>query len=128
MLKIKWCGVSLIRWKKNNKVKTALEYQINSEIYSICRCCWNVATYKWKVHNGKIEIISFVIKRFVLNQPSLSTLEVGNRFNELNHGFLFYQLIEVFMKWYLYIVIYRVIAFIFLFLPRNITKDLFIID
>jgi hypothetical protein len=23
-------------------------------IYSICRCCWNVATYKWKVHNGKI--------------------------------------------------------------------------
>ena len=128
MLKIKWCGVSLIRWKKNNKVKTALEYQINSEIYSICRCCWNVATYKWKVYNGKIEIISFVIKRFVLNQPSLSTLEVGNRFNELNHGFLFYQLIEVFMKWYLYIVIYRVIAFIFLFLPRNITKDLFIID
>ena len=128
MLKIKWCGVSLIRWKKNNKVKTALEYQINSEIYSICRCCWNVATYKWKVHNGKIEIVSFVIKRFVLNQPSLSTLEVGNRFNELNHGFLFYQLIEVFMKWYLYIVVYRVIALIFLFLPRNITKDFFIID
>ena len=30
--------------------------------YSICRCCWNVATYKWKVHNGKIEIISFVVK------------------------------------------------------------------
>jgi hypothetical protein len=24
------------------------------DIYSICRCCWNVATYKWKVHNGKI--------------------------------------------------------------------------
>jgi hypothetical protein len=20
-----------------------------------CRCCWNVATYKWKIHNGKIE-------------------------------------------------------------------------
>ena len=128
MLKIKWCGVSLIRWKKNNKVKTALEYQINSEIYSICRCCWNVATYKWKVHNGKIEIISFVIKRFVLNQPSLSTLEVGNRLNALNHRFLFYQLIEVFMKWNLYIVVYRVIALIFLFLPRNITKDFFIID
>ena len=31
-------------------------------IYSICRCCWNVATYEWKVHNGKIEIISFVVK------------------------------------------------------------------
>ena len=32
------------------------------DIYSICRCCWNVATYKWKVHNGKIEIIPFVVK------------------------------------------------------------------
>jgi hypothetical protein len=32
------------------------------DIYSICRCCWNVATYKWKVHNGIIEIISFVVK------------------------------------------------------------------
>jgi hypothetical protein len=28
------------------------------DIYSICRCSWNVATYIWKVHNGKIEIIS----------------------------------------------------------------------
>jgi hypothetical protein len=28
----------------------------------ICRCCWNVATYEWKVHKGKIEIISFVVK------------------------------------------------------------------
>jgi hypothetical protein len=32
------------------------------DIYSICRFCWNVATYKWKVHNGNIEIISFVVK------------------------------------------------------------------
>jgi hypothetical protein len=32
------------------------------EIYSICKCCWKVATYKWKVHNGKIEIISFVVR------------------------------------------------------------------
>jgi hypothetical protein len=32
------------------------------DIYSICRCCWNVAIYKWKVHNGKIEIISFGVK------------------------------------------------------------------
>jgi hypothetical protein len=32
------------------------------DIYSICMCCWNDATYKWKVHNGKIEIISFVVK------------------------------------------------------------------
>ena len=32
------------------------------DIYSIYRCCWDVATCKWKIHNGKIEIISFVIK------------------------------------------------------------------
>jgi len=25
-------------------------------------CCWNVAKYKWRIHNGKMEIISFVLK------------------------------------------------------------------
>jgi hypothetical protein len=28
----------------------------------ICRWYWNDATYKWKVHNEKITIISFVLK------------------------------------------------------------------
>jgi len=23
--------------------------------------CWNIATYQWKVHNGKSEIIYFVV-------------------------------------------------------------------
>jgi hypothetical protein len=32
------------------------------DIQSIRRCSWNVATYKWNVQNGKIEIISFVVK------------------------------------------------------------------
>ena len=32
------------------------------DIYSICSCCGNVATYKWKVRNRKNEIISFVVK------------------------------------------------------------------
>jgi hypothetical protein len=32
------------------------------DIFFICRCFWNVATYKWKVHNGKFEMISFVVK------------------------------------------------------------------
>jgi hypothetical protein len=32
------------------------------DIYSICRCCWNVASYEWKVHNEKIEVISFVVR------------------------------------------------------------------
>jgi hypothetical protein len=28
-------------------------YKCMYNIYTcICRCCWNVATYKWKVHNG----------------------------------------------------------------------------
>jgi len=30
------------------------------DIYSINRCCWNVAIYKWKVGNWSIEIISFI--------------------------------------------------------------------
>jgi len=35
---------------------------VSSERYILqCRCCWNVAKYKWKAHNGKIEIISFVV-------------------------------------------------------------------
>jgi len=33
-----------------------MEYRINSkrDIYSMCRCCWNIATYKWKIDNGNI--------------------------------------------------------------------------
>ena len=31
-------------------------------VYFMCRCSWNVATDKWKVHKGEIEIISFVGK------------------------------------------------------------------
>jgi hypothetical protein len=33
-----------------------------SDTYSICMCCWKGATYKSKVHNGNIEIISFAVK------------------------------------------------------------------
>jgi hypothetical protein len=36
-------------------------YRISDQLRDICRCHWNVATYKWKVHNGKIEIMSFVV-------------------------------------------------------------------
>jgi hypothetical protein len=39
------------KWQRNHQ----------RDLYSICRCFWNLATYKWKVHNGKIEIISFVV-------------------------------------------------------------------
>ena len=34
----------------------------SSYIYTISRCSWTVATYKWKVHNGKSEITSLVVK------------------------------------------------------------------
>jgi hypothetical protein len=39
----------------------------------------NVATYKWKVHNEKIELISFIIN-FVLNNPSLSISNCRSRY------------------------------------------------
>jgi hypothetical protein len=39
----------------------AFEIKDTTDTEVLCRCCWNVATYKWKVHNGKIEIISFVV-------------------------------------------------------------------
>jgi hypothetical protein len=32
------------------------------DIYSICKYYWNVATCKWKIHNEKSEINSFVVK------------------------------------------------------------------
>ena len=32
------------------------------DIFALCKCCWNGATYTWKVHNGKIEIISCIVK------------------------------------------------------------------
>jgi hypothetical protein len=40
---------------------SGISYQLR-DIYSICRCCLNVATYKRTVHIWKIEIISFVVK------------------------------------------------------------------
>jgi hypothetical protein len=35
----------------------------------MCRCSWNVATDKWKVHNGEIEIISFVVQGLLKKKP-----------------------------------------------------------
>ena len=37
-------------------------------------CCCNVATYKWKVHNTKIENISFVVKKKVRKGKSFITV------------------------------------------------------
>ena len=45
------------------------------DVYSICRYCWHVATYEWKIHNGKIEIISFVVT-FRFSMPVTVNFEV----------------------------------------------------
>jgi hypothetical protein len=37
-------------------------YQLR-DLYAICKRYWDVATYKWDVHNGKIDSISLVVKR-----------------------------------------------------------------
>jgi hypothetical protein len=42
------------------------------DIYSICRCCWNVATYKWKVTSGKIENDPEQLAHTSENSPALS--------------------------------------------------------
>jgi hypothetical protein len=39
-------------------------------------------TYKWKVHNRKIEIISFLVS-FVLNRPSLAISRCRSRYETL---------------------------------------------
>jgi hypothetical protein len=49
------------------------------DIYSTCRFCWNVATYKLKIHNEKIEIISFVVQIRPI-QPSLSMARSMSRY------------------------------------------------
>jgi hypothetical protein len=58
-------------------LKAATLYQRNPDVNHVL---WNVATYEWKVHNGKIEIISFVVK-FVFFRPSLSLSRYGSRYD-----------------------------------------------
>ena len=48
------------------------------DIYSICRCCWNVATYKWKVHNGKIENDPEQLAHTSENSPALRLSETDS--------------------------------------------------
>ena len=45
------------------------------DIYSKGRCCRKGATYKWKLQNGTIEIISFVVK-FRFYPPLIVNFEV----------------------------------------------------
>ena len=67
-------SISLSRKSLKGTTSSGISYHLR-DIYCICRCCWNVAIYKWKVHNGKIEIISFVVKfRSILIQNAFETL------------------------------------------------------
>jgi hypothetical protein len=43
---------------------------------SICRCCWNVVC-KWKVHSGRIEIISFVVRSLSPHPKTVKPLNQG---------------------------------------------------
>ena len=53
-------------------------------ILHIYMCCWNVATYKWKVHNGKIEIISFWHKlELIFQKVAIDTI---NTIEEITRG------------------------------------------
>ena len=63
------------------------------EIYSICRCCWNVATYKWKTQNGKIEIISFSRKVSFLTDPNCQFRGVGQGIKQ-TYLYLWYPLFQ----------------------------------
>jgi hypothetical protein len=49
-----------------------------SYIYSICRCCWNAATYIWKVHNGKIleEQELFTLPEHLSSPPVFSGVRI----------------------------------------------------
>ena len=55
--------VSLLKVQKLPIIKN---YNGNTvSTVSICMFCWNVATYKWKVHDWKIEVISYTIVLFL---------------------------------------------------------------
>ena len=41
---------TLNQGKDDRNQHSGVAHQLRDK-YSICRCCWNVATYKWKAHN-----------------------------------------------------------------------------
>jgi len=57
-----WCSSFLVSSDPLSSITigtttSEISYQLG-DIYFTCMCCWNVATYKWKIQNWKIEIIS----------------------------------------------------------------------
>ena len=97
---------------------SGISYQLR-DIYSICRCCWNVATYEWKVHNGKIEIIAFLenYEQQSINHKLLIEHARWNNIPRENRKGTLYNLEEIddefhytlnspYFKQYIYIYIY----------------------
>ena len=69
----KWTLVSVVSVLAASFIKEILIGATSSrisyhlrDVYSNCMCCWNGVTYKWNVHNGKIEIISCAAGIFAL--------------------------------------------------------------
>jgi hypothetical protein len=54
-------AATLYQENPDRNTRSGISYHLR-DIYSICRFFWNVAAYKWKVHKGKINIISLVVK------------------------------------------------------------------
>ena len=77
--------VPTVKFSKQPSVKeiligttsSGISYHLR-DIYPICRCCWNEATYKWKVQNGKIENDPEQLAHTSGNSPALSLSETDS--------------------------------------------------
>ena len=58
--------------------RSRISYHLRN-IYSICMCCWNSATHKWKFTMGKL-ISSLLSYSFVLYRPSLLISRCKSRY------------------------------------------------
>ena len=67
-------------------------------IYSICRCCWNVATYHWKVHNGKMKFHRLTRKTVVYEWLVTWSHAISHPDHLLLHGSLRVIQLQVIFK------------------------------
>ena len=121
---------------------SGISYQLRNVNSILCRCDWDVATCKWKVHNVKIEISSFFVTFSFLTDPHFQLRGVGQGVKQ-TQMYLWYPLFQVqldrcdiilflyFVIVYGFLVKRYVGAFICLFtivrsLEISISKNLFI--
>jgi hypothetical protein len=77
--------------RKGRQQHSIKEILIGTTSSGISHQLRDIYTYKWKVRNGKIEMISFFIK-FVLNCPLLSISRCRSRYEaDLSVSYLFYR-------------------------------------